>query len=150
MGESLAVVGNIDELGQWNDCNVCKMTWTENHVWVTDNLVVSKPFFLYKYVIIQDGEIKQWEKGANRIADLEVLPDVQAQSLSRINSVASFKSMRGARSSSPTNRQIKMVEIADEWEQFKIRFSIYDPVEENLLSQGDFMRIIGSTPKLGS
>jgi hypothetical protein len=42
------------------------------------------------------------------------------------------------------------VEIQDQWEHFTISFSIHDPLEEDLISQGDFMRIIGSTPKMGS
>jgi len=44
----------------------------------------------------------------------------------------------------------KQVEINDEWEHFKVRFAVNDPIEEINLNSGDFMRIIGSTPKLGS
>ena len=58
----------------------CQIKWTEGHNWVTDNLVVSsKRYFLYKYVIMEDGKVKRWEKGANRIADLDVLPDLNTK-----------------------------------------------------------------------
>lgn len=42
------------------------------------------------------------------------------------------------------------MEINDEWEHFKIRFTINDPIEEELVNQDEFMRIIGSNPMLGS
>ena len=76
-GEYLAVVGNIDELGHWSNFNKCQLRWTEGHNWVSENLIItSRSFFLYKYVVMEDGQPKFWEKGANRIADLEVLPDM--------------------------------------------------------------------------
>ena len=52
------------------------MKWTDGHLWVTENLVTDRPYFLYKYVICRGGEAVTWEKGANRIADVEVLPDL--------------------------------------------------------------------------
>ena len=138
------------------------MKWTEGHVWVTENLIVKKPFFLYKYIIMRNSTPVKWEKGANRIADLHVLPDMEItdQEFSRSPSIASLASMSmqsihsGTRnkspSKSPTRSRLRFVNIQDEWEHFKIKFSINDPIEEQLISQGDFMRIIGSTPKLGS
>ncbi len=67
-------MGNIDELGKWTDFEKCKLKWTEGHFWVADNLVIlNKPYFLYKYVIMELGEPKIWEQGPNRLADLDVL-----------------------------------------------------------------------------
>lgn len=52
------------------------MKWTEGHFWVAENLSIQgKSFFLYKYVIIENSKVKLWENGANRIADLKILPD---------------------------------------------------------------------------
>ena len=51
----------------------CLMKWTDGHVWVTENLVTDKPYFLYKYVICRGEEALKWERGTNRIADVEVL-----------------------------------------------------------------------------
>ena len=76
IGETLAVIGNIPELGQWDDFSKCKMKWTEGHKWVSDDIKISgKHFFLYKYVIIENEKVKRWERGANRVADLDILPD---------------------------------------------------------------------------
>mmetsp|Transcript_13675 Transcript_13675/g.21431 ORF Transcript_13675/g.21431 Transcript_13675/m.21431 type:complete len:111 (+) Transcript_13675:301-633(+) len=93
IGQQVAIVGNIDELGNWNDHTRCKLRWTEGHVWESDNLdIQTKSYFLYKYVILEDGKIKQWERGANRIADLYVLPEVQdgLDTMSRSPSIASM------------------------------------------------------------
>lgn len=148
--------------------NKCLMKWTEGHHWVTENLVTEKPFFLYKYVICRDSEIIKWEKGSNRIADVEVLPDLTDQidkdgkispspSMASIASLVSRKSKlsddkrsRVSPTRQTTKNPLRHVKIEDEWEHFKIKFSINDPIEEQLISHGDYMRIIGSTPKLGS
>jgi hypothetical protein len=92
MGDHLAVVGEIDELGNWKDFQKCTMKWTGGHVWVTENLIVKKPFFLYKYIVMRGKDAVKWEKGANRIADLHVLPDMEIidQEFSRSASVASL------------------------------------------------------------
>jgi hypothetical protein len=126
-------VGNIDELGKWTDFEKCKLKWTEGHFWVSENLVIlNKPYFLYKYVIMEKGEPKIWEQGPNRLADLNVLQDKNPL----IGRVSSQASMGGKgpreRSSSPTHKQNKFCEINDEWEYFKIKFSINDPIEEQI------------------
>lgn len=129
IGEHIVVVGNIDPLGNWNDMTKCLMKWTDGHVWVTENLVTDKPYFLYKYVICRGSEALMWEKGANRIADVEVLPDLTDTAkdprISSSPSVASFsskmssisrKSDQARRASlsptkSPVRNQLRHVEI---------------------------------------
>jgi len=50
------------------------MKWTDGHVWVLDNPIISSvPYFSYKYVIMEDDQDLKWENGMNRIADLEML-----------------------------------------------------------------------------
>lgn len=106
MGDHLAVVGDIDQLGNWKDFQKCTMKWTEGHVWVTENLVVDKPFFLYKYIIMRGKNPLKWEKGANRIADLHVLPDMERidDDFQRSPSVASLQSLRSMKSVTSGNR----------------------------------------------
>ena len=68
-------MGSIEELGSWKTYK-CPMKWTEGHYWITENLhISSKSFFTYKYVIMKLNKAIKWEKGPNRIADLEILPD---------------------------------------------------------------------------
>ena len=76
-GESLHIVGSCPELGSWKAYR-CPLKWNEGHVWTSDPLVIrSCSYFMYKYVIMnsQSGKAAKWEKGPNRIADLDILPD---------------------------------------------------------------------------
>ncbi len=53
------------------------MKWTDNHIWVLDTPIVTKqPHFTYKYVLMENEKIIKRECGLNRIADLEILPDL--------------------------------------------------------------------------
>ena len=58
--------------------------------------------------------------------------------------------MERRRSNSPEKQSIvKKVEIEDEWEHFKIRFSINNPADVLPQSQGEFMRIVGMSKANG-
>jgi hypothetical protein len=56
------------------------MRWTDDHVWVADNIRVTqeygdKTFFMYKYVLINNGSLELYEQGIDRIADLKLLEE---------------------------------------------------------------------------
>ena len=73
-GESLQVVGSIQELGAWK-AYVCPLRWTEGHIWEVQVQIKSAWFFCYKYVVMKEGKAVRWEKGPKRVADLSILPD---------------------------------------------------------------------------
>jgi len=100
LGQSLFVMGSVPELGEWKEYK-CAMTWTDDHVWVTQDLIVTSPIFMYKYVLKSSEEELIWETGFNRIADLKILP----QSSHR-----------------RSNGQTKSVEIFDVWQSFMASF----------------------------
>lgn len=76
VGESISVVGNLPELGLWVEYK-CHLQWTEGHIWKSvEPIIVNKPYFQYKYVLLQEGEVSGWEEGVDRIADLDALPQV--------------------------------------------------------------------------
>lgn len=76
MGEEVCVVGSLEEFGLWQDHRQCRMRWTPKHIWVAEDIeLLNKPYFMYKYVVVKDGRIVKREKGANRIADLEAMPE---------------------------------------------------------------------------
>lgn len=51
-GESLQVVGSIEELGSWKDYKV-PLKWTEGHIWASEPMTIkSNSFFTYKYVVM--------------------------------------------------------------------------------------------------
>jgi len=75
-GESLQVVGSIEELGAWKDYK-CPMTWSEGHIWVSETMsITSCSHFMYKYVVMHQERAVKWERGPNRIADLMILPEL--------------------------------------------------------------------------
>ena len=56
------------------------MTWSEGHVWVADNIVLSeatgdKSYFMYKYVLLHEGHFQKYERGLDRIADVKLLKE---------------------------------------------------------------------------
>lgn len=61
-GESLIIVGNIPELGHWNDHHTLgKMSWSEGHMWrVTLKIKRENSNFQYKYVKVTHRN-KTWE-----------------------------------------------------------------------------------------
>ena len=77
VGESIAVVGNLEELGEWKEYK-CHLVWTEGHIWRSvQPIVVRESYFEYKYVLLENDKVVSWEEGVNRIADLDALPEVK-------------------------------------------------------------------------
>lgn len=53
------------------------MKWTEGHIWVVDDLLVqTRSVFTYKYVVMHKEKAVKWERGPHRLADLDILPDL--------------------------------------------------------------------------
>lgn len=78
-GQSLCVLGSIPELGTWHEFkhhmkNIGNDTWESVSSLFTQNF-----FFQYKYCIMVENGTKRigWEKGVDRLADLELMPDMQ-------------------------------------------------------------------------
>lgn len=60
-------------MGNWTK-HVCEMKWTDGHIWETVKPIeTDAPFFMYKYVLVQDGKTATRENGINRVCDLELL-----------------------------------------------------------------------------
>ena len=118
-GESLCIVGSIPELGQWKEFR-CHMKWTDGHVWVTETpLITNHYYFQYKYVLLDEDKTKliSWERGIDRIADLEILPSMGHS----LNSQAYEHS---------TLDTSKRVELKDEWESYTVTLSVLHPMED--------------------
>lgn len=77
-GKRLAIFGKIPEISNWNkDKPKVFMKPVEGcpNTWMLDKPIITNQFFFtYKYAIMsQDGKHEQYEKGIDRIADLEIL-----------------------------------------------------------------------------
>jgi hypothetical protein len=56
------------------------MKWTPSHVWVAEDISISESkgdptYFMYKYVLLQNGNFQFYEQGLDRIADLKLLKE---------------------------------------------------------------------------
>lgn len=86
------------------------MKWTPGHIWESvEPLQTDVPFFMYKYALFENDKFKIMEKGIDRIADLDLLLT------SEITSETKNKML------------VKPIDINDEWETFKICFSVFHP-----------------------
>ena len=74
---------------------------------------------MYKYALFENDKFKIMEKGIDRIADLDLLLSSDSPSETK------------------NNKLVKSIDINDEWETFKIFFSVYHPK----ISQNDKMMI---------
>ena len=68
MGEDLAVIGSIDELGSWDQGRPLRMGWNDGNIWKGTLFFYDKNIidFEYKFLFISKGQVKQWEDGNNR------------------------------------------------------------------------------------
>lgn len=76
-GQSIAISGSIDSIGNWKEFT--ELEWTAGDIWVTRQPIESHVhFFRYKYVIFDKNEKKliSWERGIDRIADLAILEPI--------------------------------------------------------------------------
>ena len=106
------------------------MRWTEGHIWVLEEpLIVSVPWFSYKYILLSDEKKKvdKWEAGIDRIAELRLLPSVgpskNAALFSDSKSPSALKAL--------ALKDLIHVAIHDEWESFFLKFSLFYPMDEN-------------------
>jgi len=56
------------------------MKWKPGHVWVAEDIPISESkgdptYFMYKYVLLQNGNFQFYEQGLDRIADLKLLKE---------------------------------------------------------------------------
>lgn len=72
--------GDLPSLGMWTDFSVFPMTKAGGDTWVSKRAFVTDRYvFQYKYVIVNENyELIRWERGVNRVTDLEVLPHADA------------------------------------------------------------------------
>lgn len=80
-GEFVIIVGSLPEMGSWKDFTKVKMQWTDSQQWVSVEPIRvnhdSPKSFQYKYVIVNHrGDLLRWEGGVNRIADLDILEEI--------------------------------------------------------------------------
>ena len=130
VGESIAVVGNLEELGVWKEYK-CHLEWTDGHIWRSvEPIIVRESYFEYKYVMLEEDKVIAWEEGVNRIADLDALPEVTDK--------VALKNMIELIPKEFSTSKIKHCQFDDRWEEYIIRFTVFDP----LYQPGDEMLLV--------
>ena len=68
MGEDLAVIGSINELGCWDQGRALRMNWNDGNIWKGEIIFGDKNIidFEYKFIFVSRGYVKEWENGNNR------------------------------------------------------------------------------------
>lgn len=69
VGQEIGIIGNISELGNWNQDKALKMKWSEGDNWRYEISFDNGSFendFEYKFIFVQFGKVRKWEDGENR------------------------------------------------------------------------------------
>ena len=133
-GESIGVIGSTEELGKWKQAKY-HLHWTSGHKWVSRKaFVTQKSYFQFKYVLLKDMELVHWERGIDRIADLEILTDNhRGGGFSNGSGASAFSGagfQNGLDNSYYGGDKTKNIEFKDVWEQFSVNFSINLPADD--------------------
>ena len=67
IGQSLSVSGSIDKLGNWNESKALYMNWNEGNIWKANMEYDGIKNSEYKFIFLENGNLKKWEDGINRI-----------------------------------------------------------------------------------
>ena len=80
-GQSISVIGSIDKLGNWNEYKALNMNWNEGNIWKANMDYDNINNFEYKFIFMENGNLKKWEDGINRIFSLAQIKNLLEPSL---------------------------------------------------------------------
>ena len=66
LGENISVIGSIDKLGNWDTSRALHLDWNEKNIWVGSFDYNDTSEFEYKFILVDNGYVKEWEDGINR------------------------------------------------------------------------------------
>lgn len=72
----ICIMGEIPELGCWKE-KKCWMRNTDGDFWITERpIITNRHYFRMKFAVVTSDRqtILHWEKGIDRVNDLELLP----------------------------------------------------------------------------
>ena len=70
-GEEIGILGSGNSLGNWNQDKVIKLKWNKGNIW-RGSISINEynlSDFEFKFVLLFNNKIKQWENGANNIVN---------------------------------------------------------------------------------
>jgi len=74
-GEEVGILGSLQILGNWEQKRVFKLKWNNGHIWKGEIFVTNDSIkdFEFKFVILQDNKVKNWENGSNNKFNYDIL-----------------------------------------------------------------------------
>ena len=94
--ENLGVIGSINELGKWDSNKAIKMGWNNGNIWkamINYNFSENKEFE-FKFIFLNNGQIKKWENGNNRRICFNPLKEIIEPNI-KDNGLAEFNNLNG-------------------------------------------------------
>ena len=76
IGQSISIIGSIDKLGNWDEYKALNMNWTEGNIWKANIEYDDNKGFEYKFIFMENGAIKKWEDGINRIFSFSQIKNI--------------------------------------------------------------------------
>lgn len=117
------------------------MKRTAGDIWVMEKPVVTNQFFFtYKFALFDSNrKFLHYEKGIDRIADMELLDEAPAKYPREFYDYRSGRNLQ----TEPAKDYIKRTELHLGWEMFRVTFSVSYPIED----PNNQMVLMGSKPE---
>jgi hypothetical protein len=128
-GINICLFGKIPELSMWDkEDPKCWMKRTAGDIWVMEKPVVTNQFFFtYKFALFDSNrKFLNFEKGIDRIADMELLDEAPAK---YSHDYYDYRNGRNLQSE-PAKDVIKRTELNLGWEMFRVTFSVSYPIDD--------------------
>ena len=92
IGQSISIIGSIDKLGNWDEYKALNMNWTEGNIWKANIEHDDIKSFEYKFIFMENGAIKKWEDGINRIFSFSQIknilePNLKSGKIIKLNNI---------------------------------------------------------------
>ena len=87
-GESIGIIGSSKELGNWDVNGLIQFKWNKGNLWTGEIDVNENNLedFEFKFVILNNGQVKSWENGSNnKINYVQLLEQIKNKSTGKYN-----------------------------------------------------------------
>ena len=124
----LCLMGELPELGAWTQ-TLCWMKWNPGDIWTMEKpLVTNKFYFKFKFALCEPnrGPIYTWERGVDRLCDMEIIADIpnpHPRSFYDLNSGRNLQIH-------PPKHYVKYCKQELLWETYAVSFSVLPPDED--------------------
>ena len=87
-GEEVAILGSLAKFGLWELSGALPLKWNEGNIWTGEINVEDEDWqnFEFKFIVVENGKIKFWERGENNIINFdELIKNILSNKIGRYN-----------------------------------------------------------------